>query len=115
MDYPWKTKKDFNRRFPKGFNGHSDEEMRTIHIISPDRKIQSSYDFIDNDNWTPEEMITHLLGETDSEWMIETYSSEGISYERNSKGLWDLIEWGDPGGSDFFYYSPEEGLMEEGA
>ena len=45
-DYPWKTRNFDNRRFPKGFNGNSDEIITTIHISSLDGKSMDSHDFI---------------------------------------------------------------------
>ncbi len=106
MNYPWKTKRESNRRFPPGFDGNTREEITTIYING------QAEDFINDDNWTQQDMILHLIDKT-QESRIEIFSSTGISYEKNDKGLWDILEWGDSSGSSFYYYSPETGLSLE--
>ena len=70
----------------------------------------------DKNGWGWKKMISHLMKSNqykEGNWRIEIYESQGGSYEQNDKGYWDMIEWGDGGGSNFYLYDKMNGLREE--
>lgn len=112
-DYPWKTRNFYNRRFPKGFDGFSDEEMTTIHIRQGDSEETHDFISIPGKEWTIERMTYHLIRDLSKGWRIELLYYNGINYERNDKGFWDFHEPGKNNGSSFYIYNPHTGFREE--